>query len=94
LLRDPEHPAALAFLARTLARDLTALNTEALDLSVPVLSDDELLALEDEATAAERARQTLAGQLRSVASAAGTLSDRLSMRHFAHISLNTQALAT
>jgi len=33
-------------------------------------------------------------RLLAVAAAAGTLSDRLSLRHFAHISLNSQALAT
>ena len=95
LLRDTEHPGALAFLARALTRDLVALSdAEALEAPVPVLSDEELLALEDETPAAESARQALASRLRTVATAAGTLSDRLSMRHFAHISLNTQALAT
>ena len=101
LLRDTEHPSALAFLARALTRDLAALSAalgrssseEALEAHVPVLSDEELLALENETAATERARQALAVRLRAVATAAGTLSDRLSMRHFAHISLNTQALA-
>jgi uncharacterized alpha-E superfamily protein len=95
LLRDTEHPGALAFLARALARDLVALSdVEALEAPVPVLGDEELLALENETPAAAHARQALTLQLRAVAAAAGTLSDRLSMRHFAHISLNTQALAT
>ena len=94
LLRDAEHPAALAFLARTLTRDLEVLHTEALDTPVPVLTDDELLALENDTAAAEHARQALAARLRALATAAGALSDRISMRHFAHISLNTQALAT
>jgi uncharacterized circularly permuted ATP-grasp superfamily protein/uncharacterized alpha-E superfamily protein len=93
LLRDTEHPGALAFLAHALTRDLLALsNTDTLEMAVPVLGDEELLALENETAAAER--QALAVRLRAVATAAGTLSDRLSMRHFAHISLNTQALAT
>ncbi len=105
LLRDTEHPGALAFLSRALTRDLTALAVslgksssgaaeDALEAGVPVLSDAELLALEDESREAERARQALVVRLRAVATAAGALSDRLSMRHFAHISLNSQALAT
>ena len=105
LLRDTEHPGALAFLSRALARDLVALSVslgassggadeDTLEAGIPVLSDDELLALENEGREAERARQALAVRLRAVAAAAGTLSDRLSLRHFAHISLNSQALAT
>jgi uncharacterized alpha-E superfamily protein len=105
LLRDTEHPGALAFLSRALMRDLVALSAslgtssgtateDALEAHIPVLGDDELMALEDETQDAEQARQALAARLRIVAAAAGTLSDRLSMRHFAHISLNSQALAT
>jgi uncharacterized alpha-E superfamily protein len=105
LIRDSEHPTALAFLARTLKRDLTALSLalgksnnrmaeDALEDTVPSLSDAELLSLEASGPQAEQARQALAGRLRAVAVAAGALSDRLSMRHFAHISLNSQAIAT
>lgn len=105
LLRDTEHPGALAFLSRSLTRDLLALSVslgassgggaeDALEAGIPVLGDDELLALENEDREADRARQALAVRLRAVAAAAGTLSDRLSLRHFAHISLNSQALAT
>ena len=61
---------------------------------IPTLSDAELLSLEGNDPEAERARHALAVRLRSVAAAAGALSDRLSLRHFAHISLNSQALAT
>jgi uncharacterized circularly permuted ATP-grasp superfamily protein/uncharacterized alpha-E superfamily protein len=105
LLRDTEHPGALAFLSQALMRDLVALAVslgaspggvaeDALEARIPVLGDDELLALENESPAAYRARQALVVRLRAVAAAAGTLSDRLSLRHFAHISLNSQALAT
>jgi uncharacterized alpha-E superfamily protein len=105
LLRDTEHPGALAFLSRALLRDLVALSVslgtstghaaeDALEARIPVLGDDELLALEGVSEEAERARKALAARLRTVAAAAGALSDRLSMRHFAHISLNSQALAT
>jgi uncharacterized alpha-E superfamily protein len=105
LIRDSEHPTALAFLARSLERDLTALSLalgranngvaeDALDDTVPSLTDAELLSLEANGPEGERAREALAGRLRAVATAAGALSDRLSMRHFAHISLNSQAIAT
>jgi hypothetical protein len=52
-----------------------------------------LLTLEGDGKEAERARQSLAVRLRALSSSAGKLSDRLSMRHFSHISLNSQALA-
>ena len=105
LIRDTEHPTALAFLSRSLKRDLTALSLavgksnnrkaeDALEDTVPSLSDAELFVLEANGPEAEQARQALAGRLRTVAAAAGALSDRLSMRHFAHISLNSQAIAT
>jgi uncharacterized circularly permuted ATP-grasp superfamily protein/uncharacterized alpha-E superfamily protein len=96
LIRDTEHPTALAFLSRSLARDLAALSSarDALEEPIPSLSDTELLSLEGHDEEAETARQALAGKLRSLSAAAGALSDRLSMRHFAHISLNSQALAT
>jgi uncharacterized circularly permuted ATP-grasp superfamily protein/uncharacterized alpha-E superfamily protein len=90
LLRDTEHPAALAFLTCALTRDLALLNTETLEAPDLLLSNDQLMALESD----ELARQALAVQLRTLATTAGALSDRLSMRHFAHISLDTQALAT
>jgi len=105
LIRDSEHPTALAFLSRSLKRDLTALSLalgrsnnrmaeDSLEETVPSLSDAELLSLEASGSQAEQARQALAAHLRTIATAAGALSDRLSMRHFAHISLNSQALAT
>jgi uncharacterized alpha-E superfamily protein len=104
LIRDTEHPGSLGFLTRALGRDLLALSVssrtshkgapeEALDAAVPDLDDVQLLALESPARDGEAARQQLASRLRLIAAAAGALSDRLSMRHFAHIRLNTQALA-
>ena len=105
LVRNTEHPAALAFLSRSLARDLTALSAtlgrsqngaaeDALEDAIPSLSDAALLSLEASGQEGEHARGLLAARLRSLTTAAGALSDRLSMRHFAHISLNSQALAT
>lgn len=104
LIRDIEHPAALAFLSQSLVRDLTALSAtlgrssdgaaeDALEETIPTLSDAELFLLEGNDQEGEHARLALAGRLRALATAAGALSDRLSMRHFAHISLNSQALA-
>ena len=58
------------------------------------LSDEELLFLECDGADAARARQALAARLQGLAAAAGALSDRLSLRHFSHISLDSQALAT
>jgi uncharacterized circularly permuted ATP-grasp superfamily protein/uncharacterized alpha-E superfamily protein len=102
LIRDSEHPTALTFLSRSLARDLAALSTalgksnaeDSLEEAIPSLSDAELLSLEGNDEDADRARQAIAARLRTLAAAAGALSDRLSMRHFAHISLSSQALAT
>jgi uncharacterized alpha-E superfamily protein len=105
LLRDTEHPGALGFLTRALARDLLALSVslgnsragtaeDALDAAVPELSNQQLLVIESPGREGAAARQALAVKLTAIAAAAGALSDRLSMRHFAHISLNSQALAT
>ncbi len=104
LVRDIEHPGALAFLERALARDLAALavslrtssnddSEDILEEGIPMPGDDELLALEANDGEGPRARQALAVRLRAVAASAGKLSDRLSLRHFAHISLDSQALA-
>lgn len=105
LLRDAEHPGALTFLSRALARDLAALSItlgatmdavsdDMLEEPLPRLEDAELLLLEANTAEAWRARQALSGRLQALAAAAGRLSDRLSLRHFAHISLDSQALAT
>ncbi len=107
LVRDAEHPSALTFLSRGLARDLAALSAalgknssagpvedEVMGEDVPALGDDDLLMLEGEGQSAQQARQMLATRLRALAGAAGALSDRIAMRHFAHISLDSQALAT
>jgi uncharacterized alpha-E superfamily protein len=105
LVRDAEHPSALTFLSHALTRDLAALSTtlgrtsiaggedDEVPVPLPVLSDDDLLTLESEDPPGEQARQRLATRLRALGGAAGTLSDRISMRHFAHISLDSQALA-
>jgi uncharacterized circularly permuted ATP-grasp superfamily protein/uncharacterized alpha-E superfamily protein len=101
LVRDSEHPSALTFLTLTLERDLIALASslgspmdDMLEEDVPTLNDADLLVLEFDGHQGAQARQVLATRLRDLASAAAMLSDRISMRHFAHISFNSQALAT
>ncbi|HTY48620.1 MAG TPA: circularly permuted type 2 ATP-grasp protein [Steroidobacteraceae bacterium] len=100
LVRDPEHPRALAFLWQAIARDLGVLG-RALGLEpehvaepLPDLSDSRLMLLEGDGPAAGEARAALAARLMGLAAAAGALSDRLSMRHFSHTDLGAQALAT
>jgi uncharacterized alpha-E superfamily protein len=101
LVRHAEHPRALTFLWSAIAQDLTALaaslgsnGAEALEEVIPELTDSELLTLDGDGQDASNARQSLATRLRALASSAGELSDRLSMRHFSHISLDLHALAT
>jgi uncharacterized circularly permuted ATP-grasp superfamily protein/uncharacterized alpha-E superfamily protein len=101
LVRDSEHPRALAFQWRAIARDLETLATSlgitgelGLDEAIPQLSDAKLMALESEGAEAVQARQSMADRLRALSWAAGQLSDRLSLRHFSHITQDAQALAT
>jgi uncharacterized alpha-E superfamily protein len=102
LMRDEDHPRALAFLTKVIAADLaylarTLVNDSMADEGVGLvgeLTDEQLLTLEREGPEAEEERQSLAGRLRALSAAAGQLSDRLSLRHFSHISLDSQSLAT
>jgi uncharacterized circularly permuted ATP-grasp superfamily protein/uncharacterized alpha-E superfamily protein len=101
LVRDPEHPRALAFQWRAIARDLEILASSlgitgeiGLDEAIPQLSDAKLMALEAEGAEAAHARQSMAERLRALSWSAGQLSDRLSLRHFSHIAQSAQALST
>jgi uncharacterized circularly permuted ATP-grasp superfamily protein/uncharacterized alpha-E superfamily protein len=101
LVRDSEHPRALAFQARAIARDLETLANSlgitgemGLDEAIPPLTDARLSALESDGPEAKQARQAMAERLRALGWAAGQLSDRLSLRHFSHIAQDAQALAT
>ena len=83
------------------AKDLAAIGQltgaageEPLDASLLALSDEDLVALEAAGADGAAARYALVVRLRALAHAAADLSDRLSMRYFAHISLDAQALAT
>jgi uncharacterized circularly permuted ATP-grasp superfamily protein/uncharacterized alpha-E superfamily protein len=101
LVRDSEHPRALAFQSRAIARDLETLNTSlgitgemGLEEAIPQLTDAKLTALEADGAEAEQARRAMSDRLRALSWAAGQLSDRLSLRHFSHITQDAQALAT
>jgi uncharacterized circularly permuted ATP-grasp superfamily protein/uncharacterized alpha-E superfamily protein len=101
LIRDAEHPRALAFQWQAIARDMQKLcgilGLEAADVlgePIPALSDSQLMVLEGDGPAAAAARAQLAARLQQLASSAGQFSDRLSMRHFSHTGLDSQALAT
>jgi uncharacterized alpha-E superfamily protein len=101
LVSDAEHPRALAFQSRAIARDLDTLAISlgitgemGLDEAIPQLTEAKLMALESVGTEADQARRSMAERLRALSWAAGQLSDRLSLRHFSHISQDAQALAT
>jgi uncharacterized alpha-E superfamily protein len=101
LIRDAEHPRAIAFQWQAIARDTHKLaeilqleTSDALSEAIPALTDSQLLVLEGDGPAAAAARLHLAARLQELAGAAGQFSDRLSMRHFSHTSLDSQALAT
>jgi hypothetical protein len=53
----------------------------------------ELTAVDGDSARASRARETLAQQLDTLASAAGRLSDRLSLKHFSLIDIETRTVA-
>jgi uncharacterized alpha-E superfamily protein len=101
LVRDPEHPRALAFQSRAIARDLETLSNSlditgemGLEEAIPQLTDAKLAALEADGAEAAQARLLMAERLKALRGSAGQLSDRLSLRHFSHIAQSAQALAT
>jgi uncharacterized circularly permuted ATP-grasp superfamily protein/uncharacterized alpha-E superfamily protein len=101
LIRDIQHPRALAFQSEAIGRDLATLAAslggqavEGLGNASPYLDEAALFALEAGTTAASEERLTLAHQLRELALHAGQLSDRVSMRHFSHTGADARSLAT
>jgi uncharacterized circularly permuted ATP-grasp superfamily protein/uncharacterized alpha-E superfamily protein len=101
LIRDIEHPRALAFQCEAIGRDLASLaaslggqSVEGLGNAVPYLDDAALFALEEDTSEAAEERLQLAHKLRTLAIGASQLSDRLSMRHFSHTAAAARALAT
>lgn len=101
LVREAEHPRAVAFLSQAIAEDATAL-TRLLkgapeDLAIEArldVTDEELLRLESPGAQGAQARVALCGRLRALAAAAADLSDRLALRHFSHIGVDSYSLAT
>jgi uncharacterized alpha-E superfamily protein len=101
LVRDIEHPRALAFQWHAIARDLDTLATSlgitgetGMEEEIPQLTDAKLAILECDGEEAVEARLAMAARLRALGFAAAQLSDRVSLRHFSHISLDAQALST
>ena len=101
VVRDTEHPRAVAYLLRSMSKDLVAISAqlgsaqdEGLDGTLVRLTDDDLTLAESTSADGAACRQALVARLRTLAADAADLSDRMSLRHFAHISLDAQALAT
>ncbi len=100
LVFDQTNPRALAYqwshIAYSVVRVAATLGgtpDETLAAAVALVAQMELTAVDGESARAVRARQTLAGHLDSLAAAAGTLSDRLSLRHFSMIDVETRTVA-
>jgi uncharacterized circularly permuted ATP-grasp superfamily protein/uncharacterized alpha-E superfamily protein len=92
LVFDQSNPRALAFQWQAIdhsllrvAASLGGVPDDTLDAAVAQVQEMEPVALEGDSTRAERARQNLAVQLDALATAAGLLSDRLSLKHFSLI---------
>ncbi|HKT74235.1 MAG TPA: circularly permuted type 2 ATP-grasp protein [Steroidobacteraceae bacterium] len=100
LVRDAEHPRALAFQWHAISRDLAAVarslggSETSWARQMPIITDEELAQVESDGAEAREARRLMAERVRALSEAAAQLSDRLSLRHFSHISLDTHTLAT
>jgi uncharacterized circularly permuted ATP-grasp superfamily protein/uncharacterized alpha-E superfamily protein len=100
LVYDQSNPRALAFqwhaIEHSLVRVAASLGgspDDTLDESVALVEEMQLTAIEGDSSRAARARQALAGQLHALSAAAGTLSDRLSLKHFSLIDTETRTVA-
>jgi len=100
LLYDDGHPMALAFLRRSIDRDLDDLarslegERERGVPDVPLVPSDAAEQLDARGPLGDAAREQLAADLAALARRAGELSDRLSHRYFALIESDAHALAT
>jgi uncharacterized alpha-E superfamily protein len=100
LLHDDRHPMALAFLRRSIERDLEDLaasvggERERGMAEISALSADDAVRFESPGEAGFNARAALAAELARVSTGAADLSDRLSRHYFAHIQSDSHALAT
>ncbi len=100
LVFDKTNPRALAYqwnhIEYSLVRIAASLGgspDDTLDEAVGVVAHMELHAVDGDSARAMRARQALAGQLDVLAGAAGKLSDRLSLKHFSLIDVETRTVA-
>ncbi len=100
LVFDKTNPRALAYQwnlieysLNRIAASLGGSTDDSLDQAVAVLAQLELNSIDGDSAGAMRARQALADQLDRLAAAAGKLSDRLSLRHFSLIDVETRTVA-
>jgi uncharacterized alpha-E superfamily protein len=97
---DKTNPRALAYqwnhmqysLVR-IAASLGGTPDDSIDEAVAAVEQMELSAIDGDSPRAARARETLAQQLDTLASAAGRLSDRLSLKHFSLIDIEMRTVA-
>jgi uncharacterized circularly permuted ATP-grasp superfamily protein/uncharacterized alpha-E superfamily protein len=100
LVFDQSNPRALAFqwhaieysLVR-IAASLGGAPDDTLDQAVGLVEEMELSDVDGDSARAMRARQALAEQLGALSLAAGTLSDRLSLKHFSLIDVEMRTVA-
>jgi uncharacterized alpha-E superfamily protein len=100
LVFDQTNPRALAFqwhaIEYSLVRVAASLGgapDDTLDEAVALVDEMQLCDIEGDSARAVRARQGLAEQLNGLAMAAGRLSDRLSLKHFSLIDVETSMVA-
>jgi len=100
LVFDKTNPRALAYqwnhIEYSLVRIAATLGgspDDTLDEAVSLVAQMELSAVDGESARAIRARQALGEQLDVLAGAAGRLSDRLSLKHFSLIDVETRTVA-
>lgn len=100
LVFDKTNPRALAYqwnhIEYSLVRIAASLGgspDDTLDEAVGSVAHMELSAIDGDSARAMRARQGLAEQMVALANAAGRLSDRLSLRHFSLIDVETRTVA-
>jgi uncharacterized circularly permuted ATP-grasp superfamily protein/uncharacterized alpha-E superfamily protein len=100
LVFDKTNPRALAYqwnhmqysLVR-IAASLGGIPDDSLDEAVSNVEQMEVVSIDGESARAARARQTLAEQLTALSTAAATLSDRLSLKHFSLIDIEVRTVA-
>jgi uncharacterized alpha-E superfamily protein len=100
LVFDQTNPRALAFqwhaIEHTLVRVAASLGgapDDTLDQAVALVEEMELSGIEGDSARAVRARQGLAEQLNALGTAAGKLSDRLSLKYFSLIDAEIRTVA-